>query len=100
MLYLAAVVTYLRMVRARRAGRPSAGWLAVSLGCFVLSLLAEAWGMTLPVVLLVLDAYPLGRFAPSSREKRSSVLAEKLPYAVLALGAAVLAFVAQRRVPA
>src|SRR5882724_6552752 len=44
--YLIAVLAYLRMQNGAR-GR----WLAVSLGSFVLSLLSEAWGITLPVVL-------------------------------------------------
>ena len=56
------VLAYLRMVDARPAGAWRT-WLALSLGCFVLSLLSKAWGMTLPVVLLVLDVYPLQRFA-------------------------------------
>ena len=59
---LLTVLAYLRMVEAR----PAAAWrkwFALALGCFVLSLLSKAWGMTLPVVLLVLDAYPLRRFA-------------------------------------
>ena len=98
--YLATVLAYVRFVRARQAGRPWSGWLAMSLVCFVLSLLAEAWGMTLPVVLLILDAYPLGRLSSTSTESRARVLAEKLPWAVLALGTAIVAFVAQRRVPA
>src|SRR2546428_11968261 len=47
--------------------------------------------MTLPIVLLLLDVYPL---------RRPPRLLEKAPYAVLALGAAALAFLAQAQVPA
>jgi hypothetical protein len=41
--------------------RIPARWLAVSLGLFAASLLARATGLVLPLVLLVLDVYPLGR---------------------------------------
>jgi len=61
-------------------------WLWASIALYALSLLAKAWGMTLPVVLLLIDAYPLRRRA----------LPEKIPFAALALGAAVAALVAQR----
>ena len=91
--YLATILTYLRLQGA--TGRRRAGWLAASLACFVLSLLAKAWGMTLPLVLLVLDAYPLGRLG---RGRWRAALAEKAPYAAPALAAAVMAFLAQRSV--
>jgi tetratricopeptide (TPR) repeat protein len=75
--YLLAVLAYVRMTTATRRRV----WLGVSLGCFVLSLLAKPWGMTLPAVLLVLDVYPLRRWA----------LREKVPYLLLAVAAAVVA---------
>ena len=94
--YLLTVLAYLRAVAT--GGPARRRWLALSLGCFVLSLLSKAWGVTLPVVLLLLDAYPLGRLAEPGA--RARVLLEKLPYAVLALGGAVLAFLAQEPVAA
>jgi tetratricopeptide (TPR) repeat protein len=87
--YLIAVLAYLRMQNGAR-GR----WLVVSLGSFVLSLLSEAWGITLPVVLLVLDLYPL------RRGLRVRVLLEKAPYGLIALAFAVLAFRAQAPIEA
>src|SRR5262245_33403702 len=48
---LLAVLAYLRGA----TGRTSRAWLAVSLAAWTLSLLAKAWTMTLPLVLLVLD---------------------------------------------
>jgi len=87
--YLLAVLGYVRMqdgVRVR--------WFVVSLGAFVLSLLSKAWGITLPVVLLALDWYPL------RRNLRGRVLLEKVPYALIALGFGVLAFRAQAPVEA
>src|SRR5262249_40847843 len=55
--WVATLVAYVRMAAARDP-RP---WYVASLACFVLSLTAKAWGMTLPLVLLLLDVYPLRR---------------------------------------
>ena len=67
---------------------------------FVLSLLAKSVGMSLVVVLVVLDVYPLGRLPgrPGAwlRPVYRRVWLEKLPFLVVGLGAAVLAGVAQR----
>src|SRR5207249_5694880 len=75
--YLATVLAYLRMAEEEPSGRAHR-WYLVSLACFVLSLLSKAWGITLPVVLLALDVFPL---------RRAPRLREKAPYAALALGA-------------
>ena len=96
--YLATVLGYLRFAEAQREGRPSRGWLAASVGCFLLSLLAKAWGITLPLVLLALDVYPLRRLV--GRSDVVPRLREKLPYLALALGGAVLAQLASNQVPA
>jgi len=81
---LAAVLVYLR-----RDGRPS-GWLVL---WFALSLMSKAWGMTLPLVLLLLDHYPLRRTAEPGAWGR--LIREKLPLFALALAAAWLASRAQ-----
>ena len=96
--YLATVLGYLRLVQAKRDGRPWRGWLAASVGCFLLSLLSMAWGITLPLVLLALDVYPLRRLV--RRRDAVPLLLEKIPYAALALGGAVLAQLASNQVPA
>lgn len=88
---LLAVLAYVRMVDAAAARRR---WLLLSLGCFSLSLLSKAWGMTLPVVLLVLDAYPLRRGAAGAQALRRRVL-EKIPFIALAAAAMVAAALAQ-----
>ncbi|MFQ5495402.1 MAG: hypothetical protein ACE5EX_08480 [Phycisphaerae bacterium] len=66
-LYLASVLFYLRYVAARRAdGEAAAGKRAypyvTSVALCGLSLLAKASAVTLPVVLCILDRYPLRRF--------------------------------------
>jgi hypothetical protein len=83
--YLLAVLAYLRLRTA--SGRARFRWLVASLGCFLLGLLAKPWGMALPLALLALDGYPLRRFAT---EEPRSVLVEKLPYALLSVGALLL----------
>jgi tetratricopeptide (TPR) repeat protein len=80
--YLLAVLAYVRIADGIRTGT----WLGVSFGCFLLSLLAKPWAMTLPAVLLVLDVYPLRRRGPRAR-----LLLEKLPYLVFAVAAAAVA---------
>jgi hypothetical protein len=93
--WLPALVAYVRMTDAR--GRRRLAWGAASVACLALSLLSKAWGMTFPVLLLVLDAYPLRRFG---RERAARLVAEKVPWAILAAGGAVAAFHAQHPVEA
>jgi tetratricopeptide (TPR) repeat protein len=89
--YLTTLLAYLRM-HATRGAAARGVWYAASIVACLLSLLSKAWAVTLPVVLLVLDAYPLGRFGSDvPARRRLAVLLEKLPYALLALPAAVLA---------
>ncbi|HZN61932.1 MAG TPA: tetratricopeptide repeat protein [Planctomycetota bacterium] len=68
-------------------------WYGIALGAFALSLLSKAWGMTLPVVLLLMDVYPLGRFTPG---RRAAALREKAPFFLLAVAGGVVAFIAQK----
>ncbi len=93
------LLTILGYVRARTAALAATGraWSRASLACFVLSLLSKAWGMTLPVVLLVIDLYPLRRLERG--ESLRALVREKLSYALLALAAAMIAFLAQARTP-
>ena len=96
--YLLTLLTYLRLAEARRAGGGWRVWWLASVGCFALSLLSKAWGVTLPLVLLVLDVHPLRRLGRGGGLR--TVLAEKVPYFVLALGGAALAHLASSQVPA
>ncbi len=82
-----AVFAYLRY--AARTRRPWL-WLGLSLSCCVLSLLSKAVGMTLPVVLLILDIYPLRRFRQSRRRRPTGSLKKATSVAGLAPGARIL----------
>ena len=60
--YLLAILAYLRYCEDRTVGRPSGGrfyWAALAL-C-ALALLSKAMAVSLPVILLLLDLYPLRR---------------------------------------
>jgi Flp pilus assembly protein TadD len=73
-------------------------WLAAAVVVYLLSLLSRAMGVTLPVILLLLDYWPLRRFGSGRTVPGPSaarVCLEKVPFAVLALGFAILAPVAQ-----
>jgi Flp pilus assembly protein TadD len=89
--FLLAVLAYLKGVEHGGPLRPAWRWL--SLASFLAALLAKAAAMPLPVVLLLLDLYPLRRRRPGWR----SLLVEKLPYAALAAAAALVALVALPR---
>ena len=77
------------------AGRRKAGY-ALALLFFVLGLMSKAMIVTLPLVLLLLDWWPLRRFDAATVKKRPSVLGplivEKLPFFVLAAISATVTY--------
>ena len=94
--YLLAVLAYLRGVAG--GGALAGRWRWAALSAFAAALLSKALAMTLPLTLLILDAYPLRRWRarPGIAEGRSwrALVAEKLPFAFLAAAAAVAAVLA------
>src|SRR5262249_3813491 len=60
--YLLATIAYLRFALAEDAAVRHR-WRLASLGAFVAALLSKEIAMTLPLSLLLLDAYPLRRWA-------------------------------------
>jgi Flp pilus assembly protein TadD len=75
------------------ARRPSAGRYAATAGVFAAGLLAKPMLVTLPVVLLLVDMWPLERRALGARR----LLLEKAPLLALALVSSILTVVAQHR---
>lgn len=70
-------------------------WLC--LGLTGLSILAKAWAITFPVVLLLLDLSPLKRWrGVGGMMKAKSLLLEKIPWALLSLIGGMAAWFAQR----
>src|SRR6266849_2594535 len=57
--FLLAILAWLRAIE--RPGGPDRRWQLLSLAAFLASLLSKAASMPLPVVLVLLDLYPLGR---------------------------------------
>ncbi len=91
--FLCTLLCYLSAATGGKRGR----WLSLAVAFCALSLLSKATAMTLPLVLLVLDVYPLRRlgsgnwFAPEVRK----IWWEKIPFMLLGVGAAVIAIVAK-----
>lgn len=108
--WMLTVLLWLSYGKAAGSGR-SWLWYGGALMAFALSLSAKAWGITLPVVLLILDIYPLGRlirqgrfadWAPRSRQLAAYPLRrlvfEKVPFFALAVVFATTAYLAQKAV--
>ncbi len=92
--FLLTVFMYLKAAEA--GGRPRLRLLAASLTCYALALLSKSIVMTLPLVLVLLDLYPLGRLQwrwGAWRETSvRAVLQEKLPYLGLGLAGAITSY--------
>jgi Tfp pilus assembly protein PilF len=58
---LLSLLAYLRASRAGDNGKRYGGWLGSAVGLYLLSLLSKPIALGFPVVLLVLDVYPLRR---------------------------------------
>jgi protein O-mannosyl-transferase len=92
-----AVLAYLRAFRMGHS--PEWPWIAGSFVLFVAALLSKSVSLGLPVVLLVLDVYPLRRladgsgrwFTPAARR----VLCEKVPFVAVSVVFAGLAIAAR-----
>ena len=97
LLLLLAFHAYLGAVRATPSSQDARRGHRLALAATAASLLARAWAVTLPVVLLVVDGLVLERFglAPGDRERRRQVLREKLPYTVIALAGFALALLSK-----
>ncbi|MBJ6725707.1 tetratricopeptide repeat protein [Geomesophilobacter sediminis] len=77
----------------RYAREPRRGSYLGTLAFFAASLLAKSMSVTLPVLLLLLDWWPLRRL---DRQRLARVLAEKVPFFLLSGVASVMAFLAQK----
>ncbi len=95
--YILTIIAYVRMNEGKDAG-VKRKWFLLALLFFMFSLLSRAWGITMPVVLLILDVYPLRRFdfMNGSILSYKKVLSEKIPFILLALATGLLAFWVKR----
>ncbi len=87
--FLLTVILYLDALNAEAARRT---WrLRASIVCYVLAFLSKSTVMTLPLVLVLFDFYPLRRL-----ELRWALWHEKLPYFLIAFAGAAVAWHAQK----
>ena len=93
--YLATILAYLRACDPLERRRRTWYWLAVL--TMALALLSKPMAVSLPVVLVVLDVYPLGRLPRSARRWLDRdvrvIWAQKVPFVLLSLGAALGALI-------
>ena len=93
--FLLSVLFYLRYAERHGAGRGGGVQFALAVMFFAVSLFSRANAVALPVVLLLLDVYPLNRLPAAAREwfgpATRRVWLEKIPFLILALVAAGLA---------
>jgi Tfp pilus assembly protein PilF len=102
--FLWTLYCYLRANSEPHADASSRRWIKLALAAYFLSLLSKAVAITLPIVLVTLDAYPLRRlqrdprqgFGPSARR----VLREKIPFLLMALPFALVALIGQQQATA
>ena len=85
--YVVALLFYLRFTEHHRR----ADYFA-SLGAFALALLAKPMAVSLPLVLVILDVYLLGRF---SKPGGIHVIVEKIPFVALGIASSVVTIMAQ-----
>jgi len=110
---LGALWTYARYAECRmqnaecRSQKPAvaitqhpARYYVLSLVCFVLGLMSKPMLVTLPLVMLLLDYWPLRRFEPSTINPQLSaigrLLREKAPFLLLSVASSVVTVLAQR----
>jgi tetratricopeptide (TPR) repeat protein len=83
--FIAALISYLQYIRSK-----GLGWLALTLGLFVLSCLSKAMAVALPLVLVLIDYYE-GRILSSGKLNVRAVI-EKLPFFAISLVFGLMAF--------
>ena len=94
---LCSVLSYFQAVRMDEPNRRRAQWMTLSVFTYCLSLLSGMSGIALPGVLLVLDVYPLGRFAGAGNwlsPEAGRLYKEKIPYLLIAMVGFVVALIA------
>lgn len=102
--FLLTLWAYARYVLALRSSGLAAfagrwRWYGLALLSFALGLMSKPMLVTLPCVLVLLDVWPLQRFGDPRRiaERWPALVIEKIPFAVLSVGASVATFLAQQQ---
>jgi len=88
--FLWSVLCYLRAAALSEINRTWLWWMAASVAAYALSLLSSLTGLLLPVILLLIEFYPLGRLGgPATwfRPEFRQLWLQKAPYFLLAIAA-------------
>jgi tetratricopeptide (TPR) repeat protein len=85
--FMLTLLAYFRYTR-----KPSLGWYVTLLVLFACGLMSKPMLVTLPIVLLLVDYWPLERF---SRSNATRLLIEKIPLGILSLASAVVTLIVQ-----
>ena len=96
LLLMATLVAYIEY-----AVRKSRGWYAGALLLFAIGLTAKGMLVTVPVILLLLDIWPLRRFQPfsdepSHRAVARTIVLDKIPFVLLSIAVSVITILAQQ----
>jgi Flp pilus assembly protein TadD len=92
---LLSLLFYVRYVQVSKVpGSKFKAFYAAALMFFVLGLMSKPMLVTLPLVMLLLDYWPLQRFNGSAFQR---LLVEKIPFVILSAGSCVLTFVVQQK---
>ncbi|HXM36585.1 MAG TPA: tetratricopeptide repeat protein [Pyrinomonadaceae bacterium] len=93
--FMLTLIAYVRYARD-----PSLGRYVTMLVLFACGLMAKPMLVTIPLILLLLDYWPLGRFAQSlpreSKAVRWRLVLEKVPLLVLSFASCIATFIAQQ----
>src|SRR3989475_11994697 len=92
------LLTILLHLRASDRGARGRGWYWGTVGLFACALLSKAMAVSVPVVLLILDVYPLRRLGGSTgwgSEPARRVYVQKVPFGLPAAAASAIAVMAQ-----
>ena len=103
MFFLLSLLGYLKASAPSDVNHDSQRWAIISIGAYLLSLLASPMGLLLPLVLLTLDIYPLRRPREPQNLHGTKVrwlLSQKTPYIILFGLFLTIAFVAAKFQPA
>lgn len=95
MLTLMAYVVFARQTESRKRRL----YYGISIVCFALGLMSKPMLVTLPLILLLIDAWPLQRFQLSAfnfRLPNPRFLLEKTPFFALTIASCIITFLAQK----
>ena len=87
--WMVTIWTYARYVKEPKVGR-----YLLALLVFALGLLSKPMVITLPLIMLLLDYWPLGRF--QSGQGKGDLVLEKVPFFLLSVASSFLTFFAQQ----